>query len=99
MKLTYQQAIAEVKRRIAPHRAVKTHYWSMDCWEWVECWTVVRKTKLDLLLDTVKPREHELTIDVSELDPPSVARIVSTAVDRGLDVAGDNRYLLIRDLR
>jgi hypothetical protein len=54
---------------------------------------------LDTLLDSVKPRESELTLDVFGYSPEDRARIVAAARGRGLSAAGTDRWLLIRDLR
>lgn len=57
------------------------------------------KTRLDLLLDSVKPRENEVTIDVHGYTRDQIARITAAAQARGLHVSGTRRWLLIRDLR
>ena len=57
------------------------------------------KSKLDLLLDTVKPRERELTLDLEGYTHEQVERVLSTATARGLHVAFDGRFALVRDLR
>ena len=57
------------------------------------------KTLLDTLLDSVKPRESELTLDTEGYSPEDRARIVAAAQGRGLSAEGTDRWLLIRDLR
>lgn len=57
------------------------------------------KTKLDLILDTVKYGEHEVTIDVRSFSESDKKRIVSRAEKRGLDASSDGKWILIRDLR
>jgi hypothetical protein len=57
------------------------------------------KTYLDLLLDRVKPRKHEVTIDTEGYTREQVKRIKSAAKKRGLHAAYDGRFVLIRDLR
>jgi hypothetical protein len=57
------------------------------------------KSRLDLILDRVKPREHEVTIDAAGYTPEQVDRIYAAAKARGLHVSGTRRWILIRDLR
>ena len=57
------------------------------------------KSKLDLLLDSVKPREHEVTIDVRDYTSEQVDRIYAAAAARGLHASGTRRWILICDLR
>jgi len=57
------------------------------------------KSRLDVLLDSVKPREHEVTIDADGYTPKQVDRIYAAAKARGLHVSGTRRWILIRDLR
>ncbi len=57
------------------------------------------KTRLDLLLDSVKPGEHAVTIDAAGYTSAQVDRIIAAARARGLHVSGTHRWLLIRDLR
>ena len=57
------------------------------------------KTRLDLLLDSVKSRRHEVTIDVGDLPSEQVDRIYAAAKARGLHASGTRRWILIRDLR
>ena len=54
---------------------------------------------LDLLLDRVKPREHEVTIDTAGFTEKKVDQIIAAAKERGLHVARSRRWVLIRDLR
>lgn len=54
---------------------------------------------LDRLLDMVKPREREVTIDVRDCTPEQREDIIHAATARGLHVAGSRNHLLIRDLR
>jgi len=57
------------------------------------------KSRLDRLLDRVKPRESEVTIDVRDYTPEQVDRIYAAAAARGLHASGTRRVILIRDLR
>jgi len=57
------------------------------------------KSRLDLLLDRVKPREHEVTIDTEGYTRADVDRIIATARGRGLHAAFDGRFVLVRDMR
>ena len=57
------------------------------------------KTKLDLLLDKVKPGQHELTIDTEGYTSAQVDRVVQAAKARGFSASYDGRWVLIRDLR
>lgn len=56
------------------------------------------KTRLDLLLDTVRYAERELTIDVEGYTAEDKRMVEVAALSRGFDVAGDGRHLLIREL-
>lgn len=56
------------------------------------------KTKLDLILDTVKCGKREVTIDAGNLPRKLVDRIYATAKARGLHAGGTHRWILIRDL-
>src|SRR5271154_236091 len=58
-----------------------------------------RPTRLDLLLDRVKPGDHEVTIDADGYTPEQVDRIYAAAKARGLHASGTRRWILIRDLR
>lgn len=57
------------------------------------------KTKLDLLLDQVKARKREVTIDTTGYTREQVDRILHAAKDRGLHAAAAPNSILIRDLR
>jgi len=57
------------------------------------------KTRLDLLLDTVKPAQSELTLDLDGYTAAQVERVIHTAKARGLSAAFDGRFVLVRDLR
>lgn len=57
------------------------------------------KTKLDRILDSVKPREHEVTIDTEGYSSAETGRILDAARERGLSAAYDGRFVLVRDLR
>lgn len=57
------------------------------------------KTRLDLILDRVKPREHEVTIDTDGYTQAQVDRVIATAKERGLATSYDGRFVLVRDLR
>lgn len=57
------------------------------------------RTKLDMILDKVKPRECEVTLDVDGYSQEQIERVKSTAEARGLHVSGSGQWLLIRDLR
>jgi hypothetical protein len=57
------------------------------------------KSRLDLILDKVKAKQHEVTLDVSSYTKEQKDKIRDTAKGRGFDVAEDNRHMLIRDLR
>ena len=46
-----------------------------------------KKTRLDLILDTVKPREREVVIDTEELTEEQRERVLATARGRGLHAA------------
>jgi hypothetical protein len=56
-------------------------------------------TMLDAILDRVKPREHEVTIDTEGYTRQQVDRIETAANRRGLSAVYDGRFILIRDLR
>lgn len=56
-------------------------------------------TRLEQLLASVKPKQHEVTIEVSSLTVDQRAFVVRAAEARGLHVSGHGRWLLIRDLR
>ncbi len=56
-------------------------------------------TRLERILDTVRPCETEVTLDVSECSPAHREAILAVAALRGLHVSGTSRWLLIRDLR
>jgi hypothetical protein len=56
-------------------------------------------TKLDLILDRVKARQSEVTLDADEYTAEQVNRIVVAAKARGFNVSGTHRWILIRDLR
>lgn len=56
------------------------------------------KTKFDLLLDTAKAGQRELTIDTEGYTTVQVERVIATAKARGLSAAYDGRFVLIRDL-
>ena len=58
-----------------------------------------KKTRLDLLLDSVKPRKHEVTIDTEGYTRDQVHPIMAAASKRGLHAARAGRFVLIRDLR
>lgn len=57
------------------------------------------KTKLDLILDKVRARESEVTIDVEAFSSKDVAKVVDRAVARGYSASFDGRFILVRDLR
>lgn len=57
------------------------------------------KTKLDLILDKVKAKKHEITLDVRDYTEAQKQRIITTAEKRGLHAASDGKFILIRDLR
>jgi len=57
------------------------------------------KSYLDLLLDRVKARSHEVTIDTEGYTKEQVKKIKSAAKRRGFHAAYDGRFVLIRDLR
>lgn len=52
-----------------------------------------------MLKQRVQARKRELTIDAQDSDPDLIARIVKTAKAMGFNVAGTDRWILIRDLR
>jgi hypothetical protein len=52
-----------------------------------------------MILDKVKPRECEVTLDVDGYSQEQIERVKSTAEARGLHVSGSGQWLLIRDLR
>ncbi len=56
------------------------------------------KTKLDLILDRVKPGKHEVTIDVRDYTEAQKKKVIHTAEARGLHAASDGKHILIRDL-
>jgi hypothetical protein len=58
-----------------------------------------RETRLDQILDQVKARRREVTIDAEGYTPAQIDRIYDAARARGLDASGTNRFILIRDLR
>ncbi len=58
----------------------------------------VGRSKLDLLLDRVKPGEREVTLDVREFTPEQQQQVIDTAKARGLDASSDGRNILVRDL-
>ncbi len=57
------------------------------------------KTRLDLILDRVKPAQHEVTIDTEGYTRAEVDRITAAARARGLHAAFDGRFVLVRDMR
>lgn len=57
------------------------------------------RTRLDQILDQVKPGKREVTIDADGYTPHQVEQIIAVAKSRGLHVSGTRRWLLIRDLR
>lgn len=57
------------------------------------------KTTLDLILDSVKAGEREVTLDVRDYTEEQKRMIVDAAEQRGLDACGDGKYILVRDLR
>ncbi len=57
-----------------------------------------RRRLLDSILDQVKFREREVTIDADGYTPEQVEQIVAEAKARGLHVSGTQRWLLIGDL-
>ena len=57
------------------------------------------KTKLDLLLDAVKPGQREITFDLEGYTPEQISKVERAAKNRGLDAAFDGRHMLVRDLR
>ena len=56
-------------------------------------------TRVDQILDAVKMKEHEVTLDVSELFPYLRSMIKIKAEERGLHVVSTSQHMLIRDLR
>lgn len=56
------------------------------------------RTRLDQLLDQVKPGERELTIDTTGYSRAQVDRIIEAAKARGLHAAASPNSVLIRDL-
>ena len=66
--------------------------------EWSR-YTAENPTKLDLMLDRVKPGEREITFDVRGWDRADVDRLIRVVMDRGLDAASDGKFVLVRDLR
>jgi hypothetical protein len=57
------------------------------------------KSRLDLILDAVKPRVEEITFDTEGYTAYQVALVVATAKSRGLSACYDGRFVLVRDLR
>lgn len=57
------------------------------------------KTKLDLILDGVKAKKKEVSIDTEGYTKDQVDRIIATARGRGLDASYDGRWVLVRDMR
>lgn len=57
------------------------------------------KTKLDLMLDQVTPREREITFDVRDWVLDDIYRLINTATARGLSATSDGKSVLVRDLR
>ncbi len=56
------------------------------------------RTRLDMILDTVKPSQHEVTFDVRDYAEADKSRIIKAAEDRGLNAASDGKHILVRDL-
>lgn len=56
------------------------------------------KTRLDLILDKVKCGEREVTFDLYGYTADQVARVRKAARERGLNVSGTERWVLVRDL-
>lgn len=59
----------------------------------------MRPTRLSILLDSVKPREKELTLDFDGWKSEDIARVEAVVRYRGLHAAFDGRYMLVRDMR
>ncbi len=55
-------------------------------------------TKLDLILNQVKKGMREVTFDTEGYTNAQIKQIKAAAKSRGLNVAGTNRWLLVRDL-
>jgi len=53
---------------------------------------------LEQLLNQVKARESEVTIDAEDCTPERIDQIKTAAKARGFHVSGTDRWLLIRDL-
>lgn len=56
------------------------------------------KTTLDLILDRVQYRKHEVTFDLLGYTPEQVELVYATAKARGLNATGTGRWVLVRDL-
>jgi len=56
------------------------------------------KTRLDLILDTVKCGKREVTFDMDGHTKAQAERVRSAARARGLHVSGTSRWILVRDL-
>jgi hypothetical protein len=57
------------------------------------------KSRLDLILDRVRPGEHEVTIDTDGYTREQVVKIIAAAKARGLHASSDGRFVLIRDMK
>jgi hypothetical protein len=57
------------------------------------------RSRLDMILDSVRPREHEVTIDTEDLTNAQVQQVIGAAKARGLHTAFDGRFVLVRDMR
>ena len=58
-----------------------------------------KRTRLDQLLDKVKSKESELTLDAEGYTKAEVRKVLDAAKSRGFHAAHDGRFILIRDLR
>jgi hypothetical protein len=58
----------------------------------------MKKTRLDLLLDSVKCGKREVTFDLDDYTLKQAERVQEAARSRGLDVSGTRRWVLVRDL-
>jgi len=58
----------------------------------------MKRTVLDALLDRVQRGIAEVTIDTDGYTDEQAARVVAAAQAKGLNVARDRRFILIRDL-
>jgi hypothetical protein len=58
----------------------------------------VKKTRLDLILDTVKRGKHDVTFDTDGYTPAQVDMVIAAAKARGFHVSRDRRFVLVRDM-